>query len=156
MMLWYIGIAYIGILCALTLLVNRRGEPMRRTALVLFADMVFGYFYSFAFGGGWDYSVYMILINTLACMLVTWNPAGRWQALIGWSFILQIGTDIGRVASDFYFGMTDMYFVYWATTALAYFQLLLLAGWVIDERAGYLSRFARNVSPDKTRPSGLA
>ncbi len=156
-MLWTILYAYIGLLCALVLVTFlRKGEPMRRTALVLFADMAFGYLYSANFGGGWDYSAFMVLVNALACLLITWHPAGRWQALIGWSFILQIGTDTGRVASDFYFGMSDMYFVYWATTSLAFLQLILLAGWVIDEWAGYPSRFGHHLSADKARRSGLA
>lgn len=155
-MFWLIGYGYIGLLCALTLLVNRKGEPMRRTALILLADMIAGYAYSFTLGGGWDYSLYMIMVNALACILITWNPAGRWQALIGWSFILQIGTDTGRVASDFYFGTSDMYFVYWWTTLLAYLQLLLLAGWMIDERGGYLSRFVHHLSADEARRSGVA
>lgn len=155
-MLWAIGYAYIGLLCALTLMVNRRGEPMRRTAWILVADMAFGYLYSFAFGGGWDYSLYMILVNALACILITWNPAGRWQSVIGCLFILQIGTDTGRVASDFYFGASDMWAVYWMTTALAYVQLALLGGWWIDERTGYLSRFVHNLSAYQARHSGLA
>lgn len=155
-MLWAIGYAYIGLLCALTAMVNRRGEPMRRTALILFADMAFGYLYSFLFGGGWDYSLYMIAVNAIACLFITWNPAGRWQALIGWSFILQIGTDTGRVASDIYFGTSDMYVVYWMTTALAYLQLVLLGGWWIDERTGYSYRLRHHVSPRKTRNTGLA
>lgn len=129
---------------------------MRRTALVLLADMAFGYLYSFSFGGGWDYSLYMILVNALACVLITWNPAGKWQALIGWSFIFQIGTDTGRVASELYFGSSDMWAVYWMTTALAYLQILLLGGWWIDERTGYLSRVAHYLSPHKARRSGVA
>lgn len=155
-MLWTIGYAYIALLCALALLANRRGEPMRRTAWILVADMVFGYLYSFSFGGGWDYSLFMILVNALACVLITWEPAGRWQSLIGWSFILQIGTDTGRVASEINSGPTDIMFVYWVTTALAYVQLLLLMGWWVDERAGYSSRIGANLPARKTRGASVA
>lgn len=156
MMLWYIGYAYIGLLCALTLLVNRSGEPMRRTAWILVADMAFGYLYSFSFGGGWDYSLFMILTNSIACVLITWQPAGRWQSLIGWSFILQIGTDVGRVASEINSGSTDMMFVYWVTTALAYIQLVLLMGWAIDERLGYHSGIGADLPTRQTRGAGVA
>lgn len=128
---------------------------MRRTAWILVADMAFGYFYSFAIGGGWDYSLFMILVNSLACVLITWAPAGKWQSLIGWSFILQIGTDIGRIAAEINSGASDIMFVYWMTTALAYLQLLLLAGWGIDERTGYFSRIGAHLSARKARRQGV-
>lgn len=155
-MLWLIGYAYIGLLCALTLMVNRRGEPMRRTAWILVADMALGYAYSFILGGGWDYSLFMILVNSLACIFVLWEPAGRWQSLIGWSFILQIGTDVGRVASEVNSGPIDIMFVYWATTGLAYIQLLLLMAWWIDERSGYSSRLGTDLPARQTRGAGVA
>lgn len=146
-MLWLIGYAYIGLLCALTLIVSRRGEPMSRTAWILVADMVLGYLYSFTLGGGWDYSAFMIFVNALACVFITWEPAGKWQSLIGWSFILQIGTDLGRVASEINTGHSDMMFVYWVTTGLAYVQLLLLMGWGLSNgRFVHYRRWGRAAS----------
>ncbi len=147
---------YVLLLCALVIVTLRREEPMRRTALVLAADMIAGYAYSFAVGTGWDYSLWMIAVNALACVIITRHPAGRWQAIIGWSFILQIGTDVGRIASDLNSGSTDLNFVYWSTSVLAFAQLFLLGGWAIDERLGYPSRLGAHLPAGKARHQGVA
>lgn len=119
---------------------------MRRTAWILVADMALGYLYSFTLGGGWDYSLFMIFVNALACVFITREPAGKWQSLIGWSFILQIGTDVGRVASEINSGPSNIWFVYWVTVALAYVQLLLLIGWGLSD--GRVARYWRGGRPD--------
>lgn len=113
---------------------------MLRTALTLLADMLAAYAYSFTLGGGWDYSLYMIGVNAIAAVIVLRHWAGKWQTAIGVCFIFQIGTDTGRVASEFYFGMSDDFVVYWMTTALAFVQLVFLGGWYASERLGYFDR----------------
>lgn len=162
MILWVLVWAYIGLLCALVIVTFRGGEPMRRTALTLLGVMLIAYAYQvfapklYPDAGGTDYSVFMILVNTLAASIVLRHWAGRWQAVIGCTFVLQIGTDTGRVASDIYFQATDMDAVYWMTVTLAYVQLAILGGWFWDERTGYLSKLTRRLSADPSRSGGMA
>lgn len=124
---------YIALLCALVFIHRERG-PMRRTIWTLFAVMVAGYAFHYTVGSDWTYSAFMILVNAIGCRIIVKEPAGQWQGLIGWAFILQIGADTGRIAREINGGASDMTFLYWVTTAIAYSQLLLVIGWGIHDR----------------------
>lgn len=128
-------LGYIVLLCALVLGHRERGS-MRRTVWTLFATMLAGYAYHYSVGSDWTYSAFMILVNALACRVITMRPAAEWQALIGWSFILQIGADTGRVAREINVGPGDITFLYWVTTVIAFAQLLLVIGWGVHARLG--------------------
>jgi hypothetical protein len=163
MMFWYIGLAYIALLCALVFATFRRGEPMRRTVLTLFAVMLTAYAYSFGVpkaiqeAHAWGYSLFMIGVNAIACLAIVRHPATKWQSVIGWSLILQIGTDAGNVAAQLYYGASDVVYVYWATTGLAYAQLFLVGGWLLDELLARHSGYgADHPLPDPARRSGMA
>lgn len=155
--MWGVGYAYIALLCALVLVTFRKGEPMRRTVLTLFAVMIAAYAYSFALGGGLDYSVYMIGVNALACWAIVRHPAARWQSAIGWSLLLQIGLDGGSVASELYFGSSDMWLVYISTVLLAFGQLLMVGGWYLDELAArHLGNSDGHSAASTSRHRGVA
>lgn len=130
---WSLCIGYIAILCAL-MFVNRGSGPMRRTVWTLFAVMIAGYAYHFIFGDAWDYSAFMIGVNAIACRIITKEPAGQWQGLVGWSLIIQMGLDTGRVGRELSSGASDMTFLYWGTTWLAFAQLLVVIGWGLHDR----------------------
>lgn len=106
---------------------------MRRTIWTLFAVMALGTGYQLAFGDSWGYSAFMILVNAVGCRVIVKEPAGQWQGLIGWAFIIQIGADTGRIAREINVGAGDMTFLYWLTTVIAYSQLLLVIGWGVHD-----------------------
>jgi hypothetical protein len=130
---WSLSIGYTVLLCALTCL-NRERGPMRRTIWTLFVVMLASYAYQILVGGAWHYSAFMIIVNAIACRVITKEPAGQWQGLIGWSFIIQIGADAGRVGRELSSGPGDMTFLYWVTTALAFAQLLTVIRWGVHDR----------------------
>jgi hypothetical protein len=103
-------------------------DPMRRTVATIFAVMIV----SLLCSGLWPTPLYadaMILADAVACLIITWNPAGRWQSVIGLSFILQIGVHVGRLAAV----RPDMESYWWGLSGLAVLQLLLIGGWWIND-----------------------
>lgn len=149
MLEWTLCAAYIVILSVMACVCTEKG-PMRRTIWSLFAVMVAGYALQFSVGNSWIYSALMIGVNAIACRIIVKQPAGQWQGLIGWSFILQIGADTGRVAREINAGASDMTFLYWVTTAIAFAQLLLVIGWGIHARNPDI---ARERDPDPFLPA---
>lgn len=153
---WVLFGAYAVILCAMVCIV-RIGGPMRRTIWTLFAVMVTGTGLQLAFGNPWFYSAFMILVNAVGCRIAVKKPAGQWQSLVGWLFILQIGADSGRVVREINGQLSDMTFLYWVTTAIAFAQLLLVIGWGIHARLrrDHRDRSADPVADPSRRP-GMA
>lgn len=74
---------------------------------------------------GRDYAWAMIAVDSAALVAITWRPAGKWQALTGLSFILQIATHIGRIAAE----NPDINGYWWGLSIGAFLQLLLVGGW---------------------------
>lgn len=123
---------------------------MRRTIWTLFGVMLAGIAYQLTLGNTWTYSAFMIAVNAIGCRIIVKEPAGTWQGLIGWSFIVQIGVDTGRIGRELYFGAGDMTFVDWVTTAIAFVQLFLVIGWGVHDR---ISRERGFRLPDPLLPS---
>lgn len=128
MLEWILFGIYAVILCAMAIVVREAGA-MRRTIWTLVAVAIVGTGFQLLFGNTWHYSAFMVAVNAVACRVITKQPAAQWQALIGWSFVIQIGADLGRVAREINSGTSDMTFLYWVTTAIAFAQLLLVIGW---------------------------
>lgn len=140
---------YIALLCAL-IGVNRERGPMRRTLWTLFAVMVAGYGYHYLAAQDWTYSAFMIAVNAIACRIIVKEPAGQWQGLVGWAFIIQIGADTGRIVREINSGPSDMSFLYWVTTAIAFAQLFLVIGWGIHD---HIARERRSRLPHSLLPA---
>lgn len=120
---------------------------MKRTALTLLAVMLAAYAYSFGMPAiydapDWGYSAYMIGVNALACRMIVKHPAARWQSIIGYSMLVQIGVDGGNVAAQLYYGTSDAFLVYWLTTILAFAQLAMIGGWLLDGRFAGLGGYS--------------
>lgn len=154
--MWAIFFGYLVLLGALVLLTVKGDEPMRRTVWTLIAVTAFGFLFQYVIATDWRYSAYMILVNALACWLITMHPASRWQALIGWSFVIQIGSDVGRVAVEINGGTSDMFLLYWETTALAYLQLLFVIGWGTDGLLRHNCWGRSHPTPAPSHISGMA
>jgi hypothetical protein len=116
-------------LCGLTLLT---GEwRMKRTALAIFGVMLAAWLLR-GLWPGIGYAWAMIAVDSAALAVITWRPAGRWQAIVGLSYILQIATHIGRIAAA---KNADMNSYWWGLSIIAILQLLLVGGWWLNERS---------------------
>ena len=129
-------IAYRIALGALVLGLMLRGTgPMKRTIITILAVYVVGYV-----GGIWLWpsewwAGLMMAVDTIACIVVTIRPAGKWQSVIGLSFIFQIAVHAGRIFN----GAEADINAYWTgLSILAFMQLFLAGGWLAHDR-GYLS-----------------
>lgn len=77
------------------------------------------------------YAVAMAIVDTLAAVAVLIRPAGKAQAMIGLTFLLQVMAYIARIVTanpDF-----DIY--WWELSLLAFLQLTILGGWWLHELA---------------------
>ncbi len=99
------------------------------------------------------YSIAMIAADALACAAITLHPAGKWQSIIGLSYILQIGVHIGRIANG---ENADITSFFWGLTALAILQLVLLGGWLTYEFLGHHFRGGADTLPDAGRHKSMA
>jgi hypothetical protein len=124
-----IQLGYQVALAALTTGILLKGTwAMRRTICTVFAVMAAAW----SLSGLWPsvaYSLAMIAIDAIACIVITWHPAGRWQSVVGLSYILQIGVHIGRVFNG---DNADLVSFWWGLSILAVLQMFLVGGWWID------------------------
>lgn len=141
-------------LAALTTCILLKGTwPMRRTIATIFAVFVAAWCLS----GLWPtvpYSFAMIAVDAAACAIITWHWAGRWQAVVGLSYILQITVHIGRVFNG---DQADLNSFWWGLSLLAMLQILLVGGWWLNDCVGLRLRW-RNHRPvfGRARPQGMA
>lgn len=117
-------------LAALTLGLMLQGTgPMRRTILTIFAVFCTAWLLK----GGWPsthYALEMIAVDSAALVVICARPAGKWQSIIGLSFILQVATHIGRIISG---ADADINSYWGGLSAIAVLQLLLVGGWWLHE-----------------------
>lgn len=147
--------AYWGMLGVLTAYAAVRGSvPMLRTSLVLcavfLAQLGIGQLVS---PETIAHALIMFVVDTAACVAITLRPAGKWQSLIGLSFILQLGTHVGRIIP----AHPDMNGYFDRLTVLAFMQLFLLGGWLIYVAIGSPSwKFIRNPPPSSAGGESVA
>ena len=78
-----------------------------------------------------NYAIGMMIVDAIAAWVILWHPAGRFQSLIGLTFLLQIGVHAGRLLN----GENADMFNYWlGLSLLAFLQLGLVGGWWVHER----------------------
>lgn len=126
-------IAYWIVLGALTLCVTFKGSvPMKRTTFAVLAVGVASLVLAKLLA--WpsdDYGFAMMGADLLAAVVILWRPAGKVQALIGLTFLLQIGVHTGKMLN----GENADYYYYWLLlSVLAILQLSLIGGWWLYER----------------------
>jgi hypothetical protein len=92
-------------------------------------------------------------LDLAAIRLVTWRPAGKFQSLIGWTFLLQAAAHSGRVIAELNHKIADMNSYWWLTTALAFIQLFLIGGWLIHDYLGHRSDDSNSVGHSKVHPA---
>lgn len=139
-------------LVALTLCVLLRGTgPMKRTVITIFAVMGVQWMLS----GWWpsvEWAAMMLTADVFACIIITWHPAGKWQAITGLSYILQIGVHLGRIFNG---DSADVTSYWWALSLLALLQVLLLGGWWLHGLGLTFGRGGSNKAAAQARNSSL-
>jgi hypothetical protein len=127
-------------LAALTTCILLKGTwPMKRTIATVFAVFVAAWLLSDLWPSE-AYAAAMIVVNALACVVITWHPAGKWQSVVGLSYILQIGVHVGRIANG---DGADLVSYWWGLALLAILQLALVGGWWLNDTF-FLHRRWRN------------
>lgn len=142
-MQWALIWIYWGLLLVMTAGVTVKGSgPMRRTvwtiAIVCVAQFIVAQWV--VNPQSVSHAVFMFCVDALACRVITWQPAGKWQSLIGFSYIIQLGMHIGRLAAN----NPDMNFYWNGLTIMAFLQIILVGGWWASERGLFRNRRRRH------------
>lgn len=98
---------------------------MKRTIITVFAVMIAAWFLR-GYWPGVDYAVMMIGVDAIACIVITWHPAGRWQSVVGLSYVMQIIVHLARIIRG---DNVDFDLYWWGLSLLAFLQLFLIGGW---------------------------
>jgi hypothetical protein len=122
------------VVCSLTYL--KGNEQMIRTAMVIALNWAILTLYVLLTadnGGWWLY----LPIDALSAFAILYPPAGRAQALIGWTYMAQIIMHVVFATSNPL--IAD--YAYWQIlTWIAWVQLILLGGWVSGRWFGLVDR----------------
>jgi hypothetical protein len=102
---------------------------MKRTVLTLLVVYGLQLAYAGLIGYNTGWSIFMFCVDALACRIITWQPAGKWQGYVGLSFILQMGVHAGKAGAELLGYAPDINLYWWVLTALAFLQLALVGGW---------------------------
>lgn len=107
---------------------------MKRTVITLCAVWLVVFLMAPHLWPSVPYAWVMIGVDALACLIITWRPAGVWQGVIGLSYLIQITIHFARIIRA---DSTDMNGYWWGLSITALAQLLFIAGWWIHERIGH-------------------
>ncbi len=117
-------------LAALCTLILLTGEGrMKRTVLTIFAVMLAAWLLK----DGWPsvgYAWEMIAVDALALVVICWRPAGKWQSIVGLTYIVQVTVHFGRIIAG---DAADINAYWWGLSLGAIAQLFLLGGWWFNE-----------------------
>lgn len=152
-------LAYRLALGALVLVTTFQGsEPMKRTIWTIVAVYALEMIAAYWLWPGPIWATLMVAVDAMACVVITIHPAGRWQAMTGLSYILQIGGHVGYVARVLNDGSADINLYWWGLTVLGFLQLALVGGWWIHARIGSRNsrggRHSRSASPRRQGVAG--
>lgn len=121
------AIGYFILLCSLILLITGRGRnaAMFRTILAIAFNSILANTYTLATGETSPWHVFMVL-DVLAATIILVQPAGRIQAIIGWTYVAQLAMHTGYALNG---ASADPVIYWWSLTVSGYVQLLLVGGW---------------------------
>ncbi len=126
--------------------------PMARVASVLALNWAINTAFCLL-TGLYDPWPFFFAIDALSCAAILWPPAGKVQALIGWTYI-------GEIVLHLLYGLAarpGAEHLYWAVlTEVGLVQLALLGGWAVGYGGHRLwCRWRMRLSRD-SRPAGMA
>jgi hypothetical protein len=76
------------------------------------------------------YAFAMMAVDAIAAYIVLKPPPALWSAIIGATYLTQIGLHAGRIIR----GDSDMSGYYLGLSFMAFAQLAIIGGWWLDER----------------------
>lgn len=123
------AIAYFAALYALVLVIVFTGGrgPMLRTILTIAAANALANAFTMTTSDTDPFWWFMAVDFTAALVVLMW-PAGRAQAVIGWSFVGKLAMHTGY-GLTFLYGDPDAVKYWWGLTGIGFFQLLFVGGW---------------------------
>jgi hypothetical protein len=120
-----------------------------RCAAIIILNWVAGYEFNELFGTFTPW-VWTTMIDTIAAAVILWHPAGRWQAVIGATYVLQIACHSAFAAWSW--GAHS----YWLTlTAIAWVQLMILGTWGCERVLNHLVIRHHNSKIDAANIKGV-
>lgn len=136
MSIWW---TYAGPLFVVALMSTTGTGPMLRTALAILGNWIANYAYIWATG---DFTpwYWFIFTDAISAGVVLYQPAQRVQAVIGWTYMVQI---IMHVLYSISPSNMAQYSYWQLLTVIAFVQLVLLGGWI----GGYRYRRYRRSHP---------
>jgi len=128
-------------------------EQMIRTAMAILANWIINSGFVLA-TGIYDPWWFFLATDALTAWVILYHPAGKAQALIGYTYIAQILMHCVYAVSNSVLAE----YAYWQIlTAIAFVQLLLLGGWIGGFWWRRYSDHSRNsFGPVATRKKGVA
>ncbi len=127
----FYGMGLAGAMVAASMTVTAYPDTrLARGAVVVFANWVLGTVFALVTGitDGWWFN---IAIDALAAGAILYRLAGTWQAALGLTYCLQIAMHIAYALLTAKGDALPLSY-YGALTAIAWLQLLLVAGWSGD------------------------
>lgn len=123
-----------------------------RSAIAVLANWAFGIAFNYTTGitDGWWFN---ICIDTGAAAAILWHPAGRWQAVLGVTYCVQIAMHLGYGVVLLLQQTPDPMAYYHWLTVIAFAQLVVLGGWTGGALVS--SRNSRVESVDRKGAAGL-
>lgn len=120
------GLVAVAVFAAMTARVTDNTALARSMAAVMF-NWLAGIAYNSLTGivDGWQFN---IMIDSITATVILFRPAGKWQALLGVSYCVQIAMHGGYGALSIS-GTPNPHKYYMALTSVAWLQLLLVGGW---------------------------
>jgi len=116
-------LAFIGAQSVLSLVAWRKGTPqMLRTILTIFANWIACEGYVLYTGDPTPW-VWFAAVDTIACLIILRQPAGKWQAAIGAIYL-------GQVIVSFVFGARNILYGANPYTTYDYWLMLTRLGWL--------------------------
>ncbi len=131
------GLVTVSIMAAVTVRMSDNDALSRSMAAVLL-NWLAGITYNSLTGitDGWQFN---ILIDSITATVILFRPAGKWQALLGVTYCVQIAMHGGYGALSMW-GIPDPHKYYIALTAVAWLQLGLVGGWCGGISGGHFVR----------------
>jgi hypothetical protein len=127
-MMYAAAYAYFALLCALVLVIWRRGQgPMLRTIVAIALNSLIANAYTMASADTDPWWFFMFLDVLTARM-------------IGWTYVAQIAMH-SAYGLALYYGQPEPIKYWWMLTFVGYVQLLLVGGWWLSGRRFDLRRF---------------
>ncbi len=143
MMIYAAALALV-LMLALASAVSRPAIQLARCAAALGANwIVTGSFTFLVQTDGWWFN---LIIDTITAAVMLYRPAGKWQAILGISYVAQLACHVGYGVRITFLGGADATLYYDWLAAIAFVQLFIVGAWGVGGLWNSLGRWHRRHS----------